>query len=345
MIASRKMPHLILWLNITFWVLVSIIITLIVSSRYSLDVAFYRTVGNVICLAILFYGNAFLLMRVLLKRKRYVAYSMATLLLLLGVFFVRRFFNTYFPLTNFEPLIKGQVRADLFNLITTLGFFSFSLLYQIMYSQAKEERKVLAAKNEYNEAKIQFLKAQINPHFLFNSLNNIYSLAVLKSDDTPDMILKLSDLLRYVIYNSEQKKVALESEVAHIYQFIDLFQMRFDEDQDVRFTVEGHLADIRIEPMILIPLVENCFKHCDFDSNEAAFIEINLQVEDKHFVFKTLNSKNDLNTQKDKTGGVGLSNIQKRLQLKYPNRHKIELKNQKDSFEVYLEMSISDDVK
>lgn len=230
-----------------------------------------------------------------------------------------------------------------FNLLISMAFFALSILYQIFTIQVEAEKKTLEAINEFNKAKIQFLKAQINPHFLFNALNNIYSLAVVKSEDTPEMILKLSGLLRYVIYSSEGQKVALEQEIKHIFKFIYIFQMRDTEDLDIRFNVEGRLSQIEVEPMILIPLVENCFKHCDFSTNEQAYIELNLIVKEKKLIFKTDNSKNNLNIQKDKMGGVGLANIKKRLEVSYPQRHQLKFTNYKNRFEVYLELGLSDD--
>jgi len=338
---NLKNKNLFIALHLTFWVVASALFIVITGSFYDTQTAVLRTLANIIHLAILFYGNALFFVNRFLEKKRYFAYTFYTFIFFMVILVLRVQCNSFFPDNFYEPFITSETRAYIFTSFTSLGVFSFSVLYQVLINRAAAERKTMETINQYNEAQIQFLKAQINPHFLFNTLNNIYSLAVAKSDDTPEMILKLSDLLRYVIYKGEEQQVDLENEVIHIYKFIELFQMRSEEDLDIRLTVEGKIEHITIEPMILIPLIENCFKHCDFDTNEDAFIEMNLIIEKNQLIFKTLNSKNDSDTQKDKTGGVGLSNIQKRLKLNYPDRYKLVMENQEKSFKVYLEMQLN----
>lgn len=158
--------------------------------------------------------------------------------------------------------------------------------------------------SEQREAQLQALRAQINPHFLFNTLNNIYSLAVVKSDKTAEMVLRLSNLLRYVIYDGRAERVALKREVEHIRQFIELFQMRSEEQLDIKFDTRGEIDGVQTEPMILIPIVENCFKHCDFDTNKRVFVCIDLQVDNEELYFKILNSKDDRHQQKDRVGAL-----------------------------------------
>jgi LytS/YehU family sensor histidine kinase len=193
---------------------------------------------------------------------------------------------------------------------------------------------------EQREAQLQALRAQINPHFLFNTLNNIYSLAVVKSDKTAEMVLKLSNLLRYVIYDGKAEQVELKREIAHIQQFIELFQMRSQEPLNIEFNTSGTFNSVKIEPMILIPIVENCFKHCDFDSNEQAFVCIYLQLINGELHFKTVNSKDDRNQQKDRVGGVGLENIRKRLDLKYREKYALRIHNETDKFVVELDLKV-----
>jgi LytS/YehU family sensor histidine kinase len=155
------------------------------------------------------------------------------------------------------------------------------------------------------------------------------------------MVLQLSDLLRYVIYESQKEKVPLSKEIQQVERFIELFQMRNETPLNIVFRYSGTIDQHHIEPMMLIPLVENCFKHCDFDTNERAFTKIELRAKPDSIQFKTVNSKNDALRQKDQTGGVGLENIRKRLELKYPDKHRMAVKNEMDRFEVDLWLVVS----
>ena len=150
------------------------------------------------------------------------------------------------------------------------------------------------------------------------------------------MLLKLSDLLRYVIYESQKKVVGLQKEVQHIHNFIALFQMRNERPVDIEFTVTGDLSNCHIEPMILIPIVENCFKHADFELNPNAFARIQLDIGTNGLVFSTQNTFDRQNKQKDDTGGVGLENIRRRLALRYADAHRFDVAARDSLFEVTL---------
>lgn len=343
---SNRQLHIIL--HLIFWLIISTLFIMVTGNFYSLKIALLRTASNLICLAVLFYGNIYLLVNQFLEKKRYWEYIVGTLVFFTLIISLRLYLNSFFPDYFYQPFIKNLYKPligdnllpYLLIFITSLGILIFSILYQVLVNRAATERETMNTIHQYHQAQIQFLKAQINPHFLFNTLNNIYSLAILKSDETPKMILKLSDLLRYVIYKGEAKKVSLEEEVVHIQKFIDLFQMSQEEDLNIVFLTEGNLSSIKVEPMILIPLVENCFKHCDFNTNPNAFIELHLILEDKQLIFKTVNSKNNTDHQKDKTGGVGLVNIRKRLSLNYGTDYTLEQINTNTNFTIHLTLPI-----
>ncbi len=338
-IQQQKKRQVAVLLSISFWLLSGIIILLMLGGYHDFEDTMLLTGLNLISLIILFYGNLYLIKR-FFPKGQYFYYLLYALPFCGLIIILRSQLGSLLATLSIQPMILSSMREHVFNYISSISFLGFSMLFQMYHVNLTTETKALEAANEYNQAKIQFLKAQINPHFLFNALNNIYSLAVVKSDDTPEMILKLSELLRYVIYNSEDQKVSLNQEVEHIFKFIDLFQMRSKGDLDIRLSVEGRLTGIMIEPMILIPLVENCFKHCDFDTNKEAYTAMTLTVEEQQLIFTTLNSKNNHNLQKDKTGGVGLSNIRKRLEFNYPNQHQLQLTDKDDSFEVHLQMTV-----
>jgi len=288
---------------------------------------------------VLFYVNIFLVKRYL-EKEEYLTFAIATVGLLTLLLVVRVVINTYIPV-NLEMLrLKeetiGARSAVVF--VTNLTMIGFSTFYQLLRNRFESEHLNQAIINEQNEAQLKFLRSQINPHFLFNTLNNIYSLAVVRSEKTADMVLKLSNLLRYVIYEGRVEQVELQKEYEQLQHYIGLFQMRSETPLDISLEAQGAIEDWTLEPMILIPIIENCFKHCDFETNPEAYIKIQLAVQDKQLCFKTQNTFDDQDLQKDKVGGVGLENIQRRLQLKYDGRHALKVNKNGNVFEVKLEL-------
>ncbi|MEO1438294.1 MAG: sensor histidine kinase, partial [Bacteroidota bacterium] len=210
-----------------------------------------------------------------------------------------------------------------------------SFTFRLLENRIENEKRIQQQINQQQGAQLLYLKSQINPHFLFNALNNIYSLSVMKSDLTPKMILQLSNLLRYSIYEGQKDKVALADEVEQINKYLEMFKMTKETPPNVSFQVQGNFNGWTIEPMTLIPLIENGIKHGDFDSNPNAFLNIDLQIDHERLQFKTVNTTNPQNLQKDKVGGVGLVNIKTRLALRYPE-YQFETKDLGDRFEVLL---------
>ncbi len=330
-------------LHVVIWLSVVLIHAWIFSQFMRFEVSLLRAISNVIPMAAIFYFNFWLVNKFINKRK-FVRFVLLIVLVFVLATFIRTEINTYFPDIREELSVINERQGWFLGAVfTNLSVLVISTFYQMLYNRYRAEKRNLAIINEQREAQLQALRAQINPHFLFNTLNNIYSLAVIKSDKTAEMVLKLSNLLRYVIYDGRSEKVSLEREVEQIGQFIELFQMRSEEPVDIRFKKQGLRKDQKLEPMILIPIVENCFKHCDFDTNPGAFIDIDLQVKNDELFFYTTNTKNDDDQQKDQFGGVGLDNIKKRLSLKYPGRYLLEVKDADQQFFVKLKLKLSNE--
>lgn len=294
---------------------------------FPLQLVLAHATANVSLAAVLFYGAAYLADRFLEKGQIWQG-----VLLGFGLFCAVSAVRIAVNLALLERVANGAPSGDLpiapiwrvaSLVVATSAFAIFAgMSYQLLVNRAKKERQAQALLQEQQAAQLDFLKAQINPHFLFNALNNIYSLTVTQSPEAPKMLLRLSDLLRYVIYEGRKQAVPLDKEVAQLRNFIDLFQMRHEHPVNIRFHAEGDISGKTIEPMILIPLLENCFKHTDFDTNEAAFADIQLRVDGSRLHFSTHNSFNPQHQQKDDTGGVGLANIRHRLALRYGEGHR-----------------------
>ena len=212
-----------------------------------------------------------------------------------------------------------------FRAVFTTGFFIVvSSLVKFAVDWFGNERVQRKLETEKKDMELQFLKSQLNPHFLFNSLNNIYSLAYQKSDKTADAVLKLSEIMRYMIYESNDSWVALSKEIEYVISFIELQKLRFRDGAAVELSIQGEIDDQPIVPLILISFVENAFKH-GIANDPTDPIRIKLIANQKILHFSITNKKNNFN--KDDVGGVGLNNVERRLQLLYPDRHKLNIVN------------------
>ena len=223
-----------------------------------------------------------------------------------------------------------------FNLIIILIAFAYQLV--VVWYKNEKIRKEL--ETQKLQAELSFLKMQINPHFLFNALNNIYSMAVMeKTTRTGDNILKLSELIRYMLYEKEdeQYRVSLDKEINHINSFIDLQKLRHEGDTYIQFSIEGHTLDKKIPPLLLFPLIENSFKHGVLQDS-ARPVAIQLRVSDRHLFFSIYNHKN--NFLKDQTGGIGLTNVRKRLALLYPEKHNFQIAETAEDFSIELQLPL-----
>jgi two-component system, LytTR family, sensor kinase len=323
------------------WVLTFFLILLIVISLVSFSTALIFSIILEISMIFVFYLNSEVLIGRYFETKQWTKYILISLSVFILVIIVRYFIVQQLNITStFRPVFTPEIRLISFPILMTLSTFIFSTFYKLFLNSYEKETQHLAIINEQKEAQLQFLRGQINPHFLFNTLNNIYALATVKSDNAPIMILRLSELLRYVIYDSQAERVYLNKEIDQIHRFIELFQMRFREQVKIDFIVDGSLEDTMIEPMVLIPLVENCFKHCNFDSDNKAFIIILVKIEQGKLTFETQNTFSKANTQKDKVGGVGLENIRKRLDLKYQSNYSLETEIVEQIFKIKLSINL-----
>jgi len=195
--------------------------------------------------------------------------------------------------------------------------------------------------NERTDAELMHLKSQINPHFLFNTLNNLYGLALEKSDETPGLILKLSDMLRYTIYQGEKDKVLLSEEINYLNDFIQLQQIRYHKPVNITFTHTLDSSAATISPLLLLILVENAYKHGVEKLTEEAFVDIKLEIKDDEMVFDIKNNFDE--SEKPVKSGIGLQNLKKRLQLTYPNAYKLNVKSEHGVYCVQLKINLQNE--
>ncbi|MEA5404044.1 histidine kinase [Arcicella sp. DC2W] len=241
--------------------------------------------------------------------------------------FLKKFYNNYRYFFESGYIFSGIIEIFL----TALPAFFIKLI-----------RSLVKNISEKKQIEIDYLRSQINPHFLTNTLNNIYSLSVTDDKRNSDAILSLSSLLDYVLYESNQPTISLEKEVNFLSNFIELEKMRNTKRLQVNFEIEGDIHG-NIPPMILITFVENAFKHSIGDLYSNCFIKILLKVENDRLYFEVENSKSNLttNNQRKTFGGIGLANVKKRLTNLFPNTHSLHIENQEHLFIAKLKLALT----
>jgi LytS/YehU family sensor histidine kinase len=221
----------------------------------------------------------------------------------------------------------------MFLIVTTLIKLSVDWFYFNSY-----ENRELKIKNQQIQTQLSSLRSQINPHFLFNSLNVIYALAIEKKEETKDAIVQLSDILRYVIYDSNTKYVALKDEITLLKNYIEFQKFRHQETENITFNCTIDNENFTIYPMLLLPLIENSFKYGIMGDVNNTFININLTQKEDEFVFDIENNFSNGQLESNVHSGLGLENIQKNLEIVYSKTHEFKITKTKDSFRVTLKL-------
>jgi sensor histidine kinase YesM len=221
-----------------------------------------------------------------------------------------------------------------------VGLYSVSLLailIKLLKYWYEQQNSAIQLLKEKTEAELAMLKGQINPHFLFNTLNNIYSLALKKSDLTADAVVKLSEMLDYLLYECNAAMVDVKKEVKLIQNYIYLQKIRYGDRLDIQFKAEN-IIDQRIPPMIILPFIENSFKHGAGNQSNKVWIKINMRTESDRLEFSIVNSKSSQKKAESKPvrGGIGLENVKKRLGLLYQSEYSLEIEDLSDTFSVKL---------
>jgi two-component system, LytTR family, sensor histidine kinase AlgZ len=218
-----------------------------------------------------------------------------------------------------------------------IAIFVTMLRFAVDWFELEAKKKEM--ENEKLMAELNFLKAQINPHFLFNTLNNLYYLAYSKSENTTEVIAKLSQMMRYMIYDSNHPNVLLNKEIEYMQSYISLEKMRLNEQIPITFEIKGNTENIWIAPLILITFLENAFKHGVSSSNPKAWVSISLVVEGQQCMYTVSNGKTALNNHEK--SGIGLQNVKRRLELSYPEKHQLTIDDGPEEYVVQLQLTLN----
>lgn len=295
---------------------------------------------------ILFYVNyLFLVPHFLLKRKLFL-YIILSIVFLIIFNYVSEDLITNIISDEFRRMPEpadgppGPLRIrHALPIVFSLSIFLLGGIFSLVVDFYKRERVSKELENEQKEIKLQFLRNQLNPHFLFNSLNSIYSLVRSKSDNAPEAVITLSELMRYMLYEAGDEQVALEKEINYIQNYIALQRLRLKNTEAVKLNIKGETRHLKIYPLLLISFIENAFKYgTDYKGN--THIDIKIVVENNKLFFNVENIVG-LYKRDDKNSGVGLENIKNQLKHLYSNNHNLTIKEDQTHYKVYLTINLN----
>jgi two-component system, LytTR family, sensor kinase len=285
-------------------------------------------------LLVIVYLNVFYLIRKYYKTRQYLTYYFILLVLIgIYIFAAVALENFIMPRTRTAETIMYGIIFNFFNIARycVIAFLLFDI--QEKFDQGKQLDQI---KIEKVNTEINYLRAQINPHFLFNTLNNLYGLALEKSERTPEVILKLSKIMDYMLFDLDGSKVPLEKDVENLENYIELERIRQGNNARIVFQKSGTIDSQMIEPLLLLPLVENAFKHGVNKMIEGAYLAIKLDVDGKEIRFEVINNYRQSTSGKQMHSSIGLTNLRRRLELFYPNRYILSIKDDSVNYHVML---------
>jgi two-component system, LytTR family, sensor kinase len=333
--------HTVFWLYMFAWqdIIAALFST---KSKFSISDIFHPVaVSHYILFPITFYFNYFFILPYFYKKNK-IAQAWAGWILLLLFFIVIRYtvqevlFLKWFGIQNYYP---GTSMAYYFfdNIYYGGILIIMSVLFWVLDDNMKSQNEKIILLEEKKTAQLAFLKNQVNPHFIFNTLNNIYSLVSSKSDKALPSIEKLSQLMRYMYKDSDAAQVRLQSEIDYLTSFIDLQSIRLSHKESVQYNCTGNTGQQTIAPLLLIPFIENMFKHGILNHAEKP-LQINVVVNNGTLQLTTANFINSLH--KDAASGIGLDNVKKRLALLYPDKHTLSIEIKENIYTSNLQIKL-----
>lgn len=303
---------------------------------------FANALLQVIYMMTVAYANYLFYMPRLLKDKKWLPYTLKFLVTLIIATSIFVLFKRY--------LVDGYTytahwaysnRFAIMNAMSATFLSSFLAMLKFLEDWFQLEATRQEVINEKLSAELRFLKAQINPHFLFNTLNNLYYLAYTQSPNTTEVIAKLSQMMRYMIYDSNHQKVPLNKELEYMQNYISLENLRLNDQIPIKFDIEGSPEQVLITPLILITFLENAFKHGVGNNNPNAWVNISLKIGRNSCIYTVENSKLPTPPLPGEKSGIGLQNVRRRLELSYPAQYELTEEDRKESYFVQLKLDLS----
>ena len=327
--------------HVLFWVLLFALWYYLRYQDYqSKQIAIEITLLKITDLALMIYVTNYLLIPRLLYKKRYAGSVAAFILMIFASSMAKVYLMAQIMHQPELFSLSGNLKTRLYeNVISDFFLVTAGASFKLIFDYLKMQQRLVEIAKEKAETELSFLKSQINPHFLFNSLNSVYFLIDKNNTEARQTLHKFSDMLRYQLYEVKGTRIPIEKELSYLKDYVDLQKLRKDENYSVEFNCSPEVKGFSIEPLLLIPFVENAFKHISHKPGKANFVKLDISRSNGQFNFTVENSKEAERTT-EVHGGIGLNNVKRRLELLYPEKHELSISNKDSSYKVDLKLKI-----
>lgn len=324
--------------HLIFWIITVTYFTW----EFGINTSLKRSIINALlylpALAFMVYSLLYFLVPKYLLNRKFFSFVIGLVIILS----ICSFYAVMVHLSVYDSLnFRGSTMLLGRNVLPFLHIAGIALSIRLLINWYQQKKQTIEAENQRKEAELQLLKAQFHPHFLFNTLNNLYAYTLESSPKSPEIVMKLSELLRFMIYESNTPKIPLTKEIHLMESYIMLEELRYGDRLDLSVTISGDVEKYQIAPFLLLPFLENAFKYGTSKQLEQCWISLNISIEDSVMYFKLVNSiEPDKDEEQIKIGGFGLLNVNKRLALLYRDKHSFSTKKLEDVFIVDLEITL-----
>ncbi len=323
------------------WLLLLVILLMIDSGDLGFGFTLVIEIVNVLFFAVVVYINLLILIPRYLNDKKFLLYCV---MLIMGVVLVTpiKLFVLYFLYAPFPRLQENLLTNQHLFFISTFIIAGSSTIFKIISDWIRYQRDRRDLQTQTMQSELKFLKSQINPHFLFNTLNNLYALTLKKSDKAPEIVIKLSEMMRYMLYECNERRVLLSKEISYIRNYLDLERLRQGKNVEIDFVVKGYVTDQKVAPLMFIPFLENSFKHGLNNQISHGFVTIEMEVGERQVQFMIENSKPERLPVMEhrRSGGIGLVNVRRRLNLLYPDHYTLQIMDNPNTYAVELAIDL-----
>ena len=335
----NKWTHTWIFYHVIFWLFTAFAIAYDIIEYLPYDPFgyFISVLIRLLLSAGLVYSNLYFLIPVIFKKSKLLYWF----LLATGVIlFIVAYRAVYFITTLFVLEVPTEMWVKIISkLFMAIRFLLISLFLKFIQDWFLQEKKISEITNTQLTTELHYLRSQINPHFLFNTLNNIYSLTLKKSDKAPEVVLRLSEMMEYMLNDTSEIKVSVEKEVKNLSNYLEIERIRQGNNATIEFSINGDYHNKKIMPLLLLPLLENAVKHGINKSISGAYLIAELKIKNQQLTFTVENNKSTIIT-KDKREGIGLQNLAKRLDLLYKSKHQLLISDSVRKYRVELKIEL-----
>jgi two-component system LytT family sensor kinase len=329
-----KLEHAIFWIiTVVFFIYSRVdLIDRAGWSQFLLEVFLRNALLIFIC-----YSNILWLIPRFFQTKKYAAFIGVVFLLLIFYASTKSLHDSYLNEHLIKSVKKSFLQNTYYNFSIALFYVCFTMALELSKEWFIQREHLQKIKIENLNSEINYLKAQINPHFLFNSLNTLYVQIDQKNVEAKKTLEKISEMLRYQLYECNNETISIEKELAYIGNYIDIQKLRRENNCEISYCYDEKIKTSDVAPLLLIPFVENAFKHLSNFKDRANIVRVNVRKENGDMICNVYNTSNNINKNNN---GIGLKNVKRRLELLYPNKHELHIDQRNDSFEVKLSITL-----